>query len=282
VTDESPWPLAGGPWSTWRGSLALEERREAWTGKFLAEISTRPDVVAMCELESEPTTLRVAVQDEVHGSTLQKFYGAWLAVKVCARRLPTDPIGTGLDVLESLEVSLDELRDEASRMRPIANERAPDGGRWHPWAVTHPESGMDESEAIRRDVEGGRATAIVERIDQGIIDFPQRLRRAKWTVQAAHFLPLAAMAAVIAIAENVFSIHRWWIALIVGVGVFVIVDRIVIVRVVEPMIEARQRRILDRAAKDIGELGLAALAAGLSRKRVPLIKHPESLYTDEK
>jgi hypothetical protein len=64
------------------------------------------------------------------------------------------------------------------------------------------------------------------------------------------------MAAVIAVAENVFSIHRWWIAPIVGVAVFVIVDRIVISHVVEPMIEARQRRILDRAADDLGELGL--------------------------
>jgi len=50
VTDErAPWPPAGGQWSRWRGSRALEQRREAWTGEFLAEVSTRPDVAAMCE-----------------------------------------------------------------------------------------------------------------------------------------------------------------------------------------------------------------------------------------
>jgi hypothetical protein len=165
VTDEpAPWPPVGGPWSKWRGNLALEERREAWTGRFLAEVSTRPDVAAMCELEPPPTTLRVAAQDGVHGRTLQNLYGAWLAVKVCARRLPTDPIGTGLDVLEALEVSVGELRDEASRVRHIADDRAPDGGRWFPWAMTHPESGIDASEAARRDLVSGEMAALVDEI----------------------------------------------------------------------------------------------------------------------
>jgi hypothetical protein len=74
------------------------------------------------------------------------------------------------------------------------------------------------------------------------------------------------MAAVIAVGENLFSVDRWWVALMVGVGVFLIVDRILIVHVVEPMIDARQRRILDGAAHVLEDLGLGALAAGLSRR----------------
>lgn len=260
------WPSAGGPWSRWRASLDLEDRREAWTGKFFDEVSRLPDAAALCELESPPGTLRVAAQDEVHGKTLKMLNGSWLAVKVCARRLPADPISTGLGVLEALEGSIGELRDEASRVRPTADDRAPDGGRWFPWALAHPESGMDESEAARRDFEAGRYGVFVDKIDEGLMDLRRGLRRARWTALVAHFLPLAAMAAVIAVGENLFSVDRWWVALMVGVGVFLIVDRILIVHVVEPMIDARQRRILDGAAHVLEDLGLGALAAGLSRR----------------
>lgn len=49
-------------------------------------------------------------------------------------KMAGQPISTGLGVLEALEGSIGELRDEASRVRPTADDRAPDGGRWFPWA----------------------------------------------------------------------------------------------------------------------------------------------------
>jgi len=163
------WPSAGGPWSRWRAHLELEDRREAWTGNFFAEVSMRPDVAALCELESPPLELRLPARDEAHGETLKELNGCWLAVKVCARRLPADPISTGIGVLNALESSLGELRDEASRVRPTADDRAPDGGRWSPWARAPRDSGMDWSEAARRDFESGQYGEFVDKIEEGLM-----------------------------------------------------------------------------------------------------------------
>ena len=158
-----------------------------------------------------------------------------------------------------------ELQAQADYVRPIAEDRAPDGGRWHPWAMKHPESGIDPGEAARRDVESGGMGAFVELVDEGVTGFRKDLKRTQWISRVAHFLPLLALAVVVAVAENSFG-DGIFVAILIGVSTFLIVDRIVIALVIEPLIESWQRSLLDEAAERLGQLGLGPLALALIRQ----------------
>jgi hypothetical protein len=261
------WP-GGWPWERWQRHRALERRRRAWTGRFLAgDVAVMPDALQKCELDDAPVGLQLEPHVSLHADTLRELFGAWLAVKVCARRLPTDPIDAGIDVLDVFEQCGSELRAQADPVRPIAVDRAPDGGPWHWWALEHPECGIDEAQAIARDINSGGKAAYVDTIDEGARNLRRSIRTTKLLVAIVHLLPLAALALVVAATENIFSTDSWWLVLIFAVGIFVIVDRIIITHAIEPMVEGRQRRILDKTADDLADgLGLGALAAALSRE----------------
>lgn len=273
-TASTRWWPTGWPWRQWQRARELENRRDAWAANFFAsEVAGQPDLVERselgAELDSPPDWLRVNPVDEMHDRALKELVGSWLAVKVCARRLPSDPIGAGLDVLDGLVKRGGELRAQADHVRPIAEDRAPDGGRWHPWAMSNPESGMDPGEAARRDVDSGQMGRFVELVDEGVSDVRKAVRRTQWIAKMAHFVPLLALAVVVAVAESIFA-DGIALAILVGLSTFLIVDRIVIARVVEPVIEGWQRRLLDAAADDLGEeLGEGAAAAALIRQSMP-------------
>lgn len=260
------WPT-GSPWARWRRHRALERRRESWTARFFAaEIARDPELVRKCELESAPSGLEVEPLDDLHAATMAELYGAWLAAKVCARRLPTDPAAAGLDVLEVLERRGAELRAQVDHVRSAASDTAPDGGGWFPWAMSHPELGLSPDEAIRRDFRSGELSASVEGADRGVCEFRRKLRRTKMVASAAAFLPLLALAVLLAVAERTFSADEWWAALVIAVVVFVLVDRILVARVLDPAIDDRQRRLLDASASELGWLGIAALFAAMTRE----------------
>jgi len=245
----------------------LEGRRELWTGRFFAAgIAPHPELVEQCELEPPPTGLDVRPLDDLHAATVAELHGAWLAAKVCARRLPTDPAAAGLDVLEVLERRGAEFRAQVDHVRPAAADRAPDGGRWFEWAMTHPEFGLSPDEAARRDFRSGELSSSVEWVDRGVSEFRRTLRRTKAVASAAAFLPLFALAILIAIAERTISADEWWAVLALAVLVYVLVDRVLVARVIDPAIDGWQRRLVDESASELGWLGLFALAAARSRE----------------
>lgn len=274
------WRPTGLPWEQWKRGRELEKRREVWVASFFASEGVanlfRSQVAAPqerwrsselgAEEHSPPDWLQMEAVDDIHGRALAELFGTWLAVRVCARRLPTDPIGAGLDALDALVRHGGELRAQADHVRPIAEDRAPDGGRWHPWAMTHPESSVDSAEAARRDVASGEMEAFVELVDEGVAGFRQGLRRTQWISRVAHFLPLLALAVVVAAVENSFG-DGIFLAILIGLITFLIVDRIVIALVVEPIIESWQRTLLDEAADGLAEkLGQGSAAAALIRQ----------------
>jgi hypothetical protein len=258
------WP-AGGPWQRWQKSRDLQRRREFWIAGFLAEeVAMRPDMVAKCELGQPPLALRASPTDEGGMSHRQHLLGAWLAMKVCARRLPTDPIAVGLGVFEGLRTHVETI-GQADETRRTAGDKAPDGGRWHRWAMTNPGLNISEEEAIRRDMAAGGAAALIEHIDQAANTYRRAMRTLRWRAWMTHFLPLFALACVITILE--IDISRGpWLALIVGILVFVVVDWVIVQHVVEPLIELKQRKIIDRTANELSDIGLAVIAGGLARR----------------
>lgn len=272
-----PWWPRGWPWRRWRWDRDVEAKREARACRFFAEgIAKDPPLTAKCELEPAPTGLREAALDREHAEAMEELFGAWLAVKVCARRLPTDPVGAGLDALDSVEKRSAQLRAQADWIRPFAEDRAPDGGGWFPYAMQHPEAGIDPEEAARRDFRSGESGGYVEWVDKGVDDFRRSLSRSKRIATVIHYLPLATLAVVLAIAESVLP-GGWPVALIVGLAAFVLVDSAIVAHIIEPTIESRRRQIIDAAADDLGSLGIGALAAGLARKSHP----PEPPYGPE-
>jgi hypothetical protein len=207
----------------------------------------------------------VEARDDHHRETLQEIRQDWRAVKVCARRLPVDPIGVGHEVLDAVEKRSGALRAQADHVRAIARDRTPDGGRWHPWAMTHPESGLDPGDAARRDFMSGAMEAYVGHVDQGVSSFRRSLKSAKLLSAIAHLVPLAVLAAGIALGEDQLSMP-WWAVPIFGVLVFLLVDRLLVTHFIDPVIQGWRRRILDKAADDMNWLALGALGAALSRE----------------
>jgi hypothetical protein len=272
-----PWWPRGWPWRRWRWDRDVESKREAWACRFFAEeIAKDPSLTTKCELEPASPGLRPAAVDREHAEATEELFGAWLAAKVCARRLPTDPIGAGLDALDTVANRSAELVAQVDRIRPFADDRAPDGGRWFPYAMQHPEAGIDPQEAARRDFRSGESGGYVELVDEGVTSFRRSLSRSKQLATVIHYVPLATLAAVLAIAESVLP-GGWLIALIIGLAGFILVDSVIVAQIVEPTIESRRRQILDGAADDLFSLGMGAVAAGLSRKWHP----PEPPYGPE-
>jgi hypothetical protein len=262
--------LVGRPWKRWADSRKLEARREEWTTRFFAtEVAARPDIVAQsvfsAAFDPVPDYVRGEPVDEAHEKALKELFGTWLAVKVCARRLPTDPIGTGLDALEHLR-SAGEISAQVDDLRPLAADLAPDGGPWFDWAREHPEYGLEESEAVQRDVRRGEAATFVKHVDNGVGDFSKSLRRARRWHWGVEFFPLTVLTLVVAAAEFALSIQSVWFVLALGVFFFLVVDLAGVRLVIEPFIEARQRRLLDEAAARLDKVGWSALAAAVSRQ----------------
>ncbi len=257
------WPA---PWK-WRKVRALETRRAAWFVKFFTEdIAAVPEVVRRCELESRPSTLMVEPVDALHEETIRKLTGAWIAVKVAARLLPSDPVQAAVGILEATERDIESLRSQVDHVRPVASGRAPDGGRWHPWVLNHPESGVTLEEAAKRDMEAGGAEAYVEHADAGVLTFRRHLRRAFLLSGIVRILPLLLLAIAVAVAESYVSGRSMWLVVITAIVVFIAVDLLMIDRLIEPLIDGRRRRILDEAAANYEPLGSAALASALSRR----------------
>jgi hypothetical protein len=102
-----------------------------------------------------------------------------------------------------------------------------------------------------------------------VTEFRRTLRRTKLIASAAAFLPLLALAVLIAVAERTVSADEWWAVLVLAVVVFALVDRILVVRVVDPAIDGWQRRLVDESASNLGWLGVFALAAAMSREPSP-------------
>lgn len=266
------WPPSGSLRKRWRGSRDLEKRRRDWTRRFFsADVAASQDVVAACErgIDPPPAALDVRPRDDAHATTLAEIRGDWRAVKVCARRLPSDPFEVALEVLEGAERRSAALLEQVDHARGIANDRAPNGGRWFEWAMTHPEFGMDPADAARRDMASGGMETYVDVVDEGIRDFRRALRKARFLSVAAHLIPLAALAGVVALGEGVLSLESWWLVLIVGITAFLLVDWLFITHIVEPLFESWRREILDDVADRVDWLGLGALAAALSRESFP-------------
>ena len=58
-----------------------------------------------------------------------------------------------------------ESSTDLAALRRGSADRAPDGGRWFPWAMEHPDGSVSIDEAKERDIRAGSAEAYLEPID---------------------------------------------------------------------------------------------------------------------
>lgn len=261
------FPPRGSLSKRWRGARDLARRRREWAREFfVTHVAVSREVVEACEREMDlpPALMRLQPQDETHAKTLAELRGNWRAVKVFTRRLPGDPIDLAMETLEDIDQGTAALREQVAGARGPADDRAPDGGRWFPWAMTHPESGMDPAEAAQRDMRSGYMDQTIENVDHGVSDFRRAFRKARRLSTAAHLVPLATLAGVVALGESLLSLG-WLGSLGVGIAAFLVVDLFFVPYLLEPFVDSYRRRVLNDVADQMDWLGLSAVAASLSR-----------------
>jgi hypothetical protein len=211
-----------------------------------------------------PSQLMGTAPEEKYARHLADMRDRWVAVKLCAGRLPDDPIRAGYHILESIDEVTQELRLDRVALRLIVEDRAPDGGRWFPWAMEHPGEGIEPHEAAQRDMRVGSAEAFLAWVDK-VGGFRRRLRLSlylDWLVRAFS----AALVVVLTVAlEPILSPFPTIVVATLG---YLALDVLVVDRVIKGMLlEKGQRSLLDRAAESFsGDIGMATLAASLARR----------------
>jgi hypothetical protein len=261
------FPPRGSLVDRWKGARDLTRRRREWArGFFMSDIAGSQQVVEACEREMDPPPafLLVQPQDDNHARTLAELRGGWRAVKVFTRRLPSDPVGLAMETLERIDQGTDALRAQVAAARGPADDRAPDGGSWFPYAMAHPEAGIDPAEAAGRDMRAGYMAQSVENVDWGIRDFRRAFAKARRLATAAHLVPLAVLAVVVTLGESLLS-FGWLASLGVGIGAFLLVDMLFVPTVLEPLVDSYRRKVMNDVADRMDWLGLSAMAAFVSR-----------------
>lgn len=154
-----------------------------------------------------------------------------------------------------------------SRRQRRGRDRADSGDPREAPSALHAEA-MDSShhstqESLRHDW----LAAKVEHVDEGISGFRRARAKARALSLAIHLVPLGALAAVIAIGENVLPFDALWAVALAGLFIFLVVDYFVVTKVAEPLIESQRRRILDKTVDGMAwQLGVGAIGAALSRE----------------
>ena len=146
------WPAT----RKWRTNQRLEGKRRDWLVTVLLDYVAPPRYgkgpssnLHLHACRGLPLTMSTRSHSAICGATgSQSRFAPGVS--------PTDPVEAGEEVVvKAPERRGADLARQAESFRPRADNRAPDGGRWSPWAMEHPESGITPEEADDRDFQAG-------------------------------------------------------------------------------------------------------------------------------